>query len=615
MKIPCLTGWLALACLAPQAEVRSLASQPAESEAVASEGPNWSAERAFWSFQPPHSQTRPEIRNVAWPRERLDFFILKRLEAEGLEPSPEADRRTLIRRVTLDLTGLPPTPEEVEVFVADKRPDAYARTVERLLLSTRFGERVASLWLPLVRYAEDQAHQVGDDTTMAYPNANLYREWVIDAFNRDLPYNDFIRLQIAADKLGAPVEDLPALGFLGLGPKYYNRNRLEVQADEWEDRVDTVSRTVLGLTVACARCHDHKFDPVQMRDYYAMAGVFASTRMVNKTPAGEVIDGKVKADKMPASTLHIVEDGEPRDLNIFLRGNVTRKGPVAERSFLNVLSAEGAQPFREGSGRRELAEHLASRSNPLTARVMVNRLWALCFGKPLVPTPSDFGHSGMGATHAELLDDLAVRFMDQGWSIKSLLRECVTSATYRQASRSRADGLDKDAANQTMWRMNRRRLTVEQWRDSVLLLSGQLSWARGRSQELDDPTNLRRTVHARISRLKMNDLLMQFDYPDANVHAEKRSTTTTATQKLFLLNNPFVLDQAVAFAARLAAEEPASEDARVRRAYRLTAGRDPDPEELAWSLDFLREPANSAMTRWEQFSQVMLVSNEMLYVD
>ncbi|MGE3311279.1 MAG: DUF1549 and DUF1553 domain-containing protein [Limisphaerales bacterium] len=637
-------GMLALLGVTALGDERGPTALAAIESTTNGEGPG-PGPRSFWSFEVPLSQPRPKVRDVSWPREPVDWFILEGLEREGLEPSPEADRRTLARRVSFDLTGLPPTPEDRDEFLADPRPDAYRRLVERLLASPRLGERLASLWLPLARYAEDQAHQVGDDTSMAYPNAHLYREWVIDAFNRDLPYDQFLRLQLAADKIGNGTDDLAALGFLGLGPKYYNRGRLEVQADEWEDRVDTVTRTVLGLTVACARCHDHKFDPIPTRDYYAMAGVFASTRMVNKTPGGEVIDGKVKANKMPADAIHMVEDGDARDLPVFIRGNVTRPGPVAERGFLSVLDSAsdwdlvsgsgsgsksesgsesdahsdsasiGARRFKEGSGRRELAERLTDPGNPLTARVFVNRIWGLCFGKPLVATPSDFGHSGMQPTHAALLDDLAVRFMKGGWSVHALIRELVGSATYRQSSRARPEGVAADASNQLLWRMNRRRLTVEQWRDTVLAVSGNLDWSAGRSLELSDPGNRRRTVHARISRLKLNDLLMQFDYPDANVHAEKRSVTTTATQKLFLLNSPFVLEQARALAAVLQKEVPDSDRERIHRAHRLTTGRAPDPEEEAWAMEFLRKPTAAGMTRWEQYAQVLLVSNEMLYVD
>ncbi|MEW6302612.1 MAG: DUF1549 and DUF1553 domain-containing protein [Verrucomicrobiota bacterium] len=574
---------------------------------------NWAKEQQFWSFRAPAAQPLPAVKNKSWVRQPLDQFILARLEEKKLAPSAEADKRTLIRRIAYDLTGLPPTPEEVKAFLADHRADAYEQLVERLLASPRFGERLASVWLPLVRYAEDQAHQVGTDTKYFYPNAYRYREWVIDAFNRDLPYHQFIRLQLAADKIAdASENDLAALGFIGLGPKYYSRGKLEVKADEWEDRVDTVTRSLLGLTVACARCHDHKFEPVTMHDYYALAGVFASTDMVNKTPGGAV-EKEVAADKLPVTALHIVQDGAVTNLNIFIRGNVDRKGPEVEKRFLRILSNGEPKPFTDGSGRLELAEAIASETNPLTSRVIVNRLWGVFFGRPLVETPSNFGHSGLLPSHPQLLDDLAVRFVKNGWSIKTLAREMALSATYRQTSRVEARKAAADVENDLLGRMNRRRLSVEQWRDAVLYVAGDLEPEGGKSLELDDPQNHRRTVYARVSRLKLNDLLMQFDYPDANVHAEKRATTTTAMQKLFLLNSPFVIGEAKALAARLA--EESSDSARVRRAYEWLFAREPDRTELKVALEFLRKPGAPEMSRWEQYAQMLLASNEMLYVD
>jgi PAS domain-containing protein len=427
-------------------------------------------------------------------------------------------------------------------------------------------------------------------------------------------YDEFVKLQLAADKIeGTNSVNLAALGFLGLGPKYYNRGRIDVMADEWEDRVDTLSRTMLGLTVACARCHDHKFDPITMRDYYALAGVFASTRMINKGPGGKEEKAE-KADKMDPDAVHVVEDGEAQNLNVFLRGNVDRKGPVVERRFLRALSSEPV-PFKDGSGRKELAQCIATRSNPLTARVMVNRVWGVFFGRPLVITPSNFGHSGQPPSHPELLDDLAVRFMDNGWSIKRLVREIVLSSTYRQSTRTDTRKASIDSNNELLWRMNRRRLSVEQWRDNVLFVSGQLDSTGGKSLELDDPANHRRTVYARVSRLKLNDILTQFDYPDANVHAEKRAVTTTATQKLFMLNSPFMLRQANALSTRVKSETTDGDQARVSRAYRLLFGREPDKEELKLALEFLREPEASEMPRWEQYVQMLLASNEMIYVD
>jgi hypothetical protein len=606
---------------------------------------NWSEARSFWSFCAPVAQVKPVVVNRRWPREPLDYFILARLESKQLQPSTEADRRTLIRRLTFDLTGLPPTPEEVQAFLVDTRADAYQRQVERLLESGRFGERMASLWLPLARYAEDQAHQVGEDTKYFYPNAWRYRQWVIEAFNRDLPYDQFLKLQLAADKLeGTNSENLAALGFLGLGPKYYNRDRLDVQADEWEDRVDTVCRTMLGLTVACARCHDHKYDPISMSDYYALAGIFASSRMVNRRPNGTLEKTEAQGTNMTAATLHIVEDAEKiQDLPVFLRGNVDRKGPPTERRFLRVLSAGEPTRFIDGSGRRELADLIAHRTNPLTARVIVNRVWAEFFGKPLVATPSNFGHSGNLPTHPELLDDLAVRFMDRGWSVKALVRELVLSATYRQTStRSPVVGTppadpvrsaaaepgspagqavpastesETDVENQLLGRMNRRRVTIEQWRDATLFVSGELDPAGGKSLELEDPKNLRRTVYARISRLKLCDLLAQFDYPDANVHAEKRSVTTTAIQKLFMLNSPFMLERAKALAARLHASPDRTESGRVNHLYAMLFGRTPSREESTLALKFLAQPARENTSRWEEYAQLILASNEMLYVD
>jgi len=584
-------------------------------ETAAAEQPIPPQERQFWSFVAPKPIDPPPTRDAAWARTRIDRLILARLEAHKLTPSPEADPAALIRRLSYDLTGLPPTPPEVDAFLSDATSDAYEHLVDRLLASPRFGERMASLWLPLARYAEDQAHQVGSDTKFFYPNAWKYREWVINAFNRDLPYDQFLTLQLAADRTpSATPDDQAALGFLGLGPKYYNRNRPEVMADEWEDRVDTVCRTTLALTVACARCHDHKFDPISQRDYYGLAGVFASTRMVNKTPAGVVQNAALKGEQWDPATLHIVEDGDVQDLNLLIRGSVERKGPVVPRRFLAILSQAAPVPFKDGSGRRELAAAITSKDNPLTARVMANRVWGMLFGAYLVPTPSNFGHSGQPPTYPELLDDLAVQFMDGGWSIKCLIREIVLSSTYRQSARSNARGVEADPANVLLWRMNRRRLTAEQWRDTILFVSGRLQHGGGKSMELDDTANFRRTVYARVSRLKLNEYLAQFDYPDANVHAEKRSVTSTPAQKLFTLNSPFVIEQAKALARRLETEAP-DDESRVRLAYRMLFARDPSGIETRFAIEFLHGPASSAMTPWQEYAQILLASNEALYVD
>jgi hypothetical protein len=563
------------------------------------------------------------VQQVNWPKQPLDFFVLAAMEKQGLKPSMPSDRIPLLRRATFDITGLPPTPEETQRFLDDTQSGAWERQVDRLLNSPSFGERMASLWLPLVRYAEDQAHQVGDDTTYFYPNAWKYRQWVIGAFNRNLPYDRFLKFQLAADRFSSSTDqDQAALGLLGLGPKYYDRGRLEVQAEEWEDRVDTVSRTMLGLTVACARCHDHKFEPITTTDYYALAGIFASSRMVNQTPEGYIEKDGTPSPKIQQGTMHIVKEDKPRDLNVFLRGNVDRKGPIAERRFLRILGDDSAERFVDGSGRRELANAIASRSNPLTARVWVNRVWNEFFGKPLVATPSNFGHSGSRPTHPELLDDLAVRFMENGWSMKSLIREYVLSATYLQSSETTSSSATPadltakaDPENTWLARMPRRRLSVEQWRDALLFVSGNLAPTDGHSRDLSDPTNHFRTVHGRISRLKLDDTLVQFDYPDANVHAEKRSTTTTAMQKLFVLNHPFVLAQAASLATRSSEGGRADHESRIRWLYQTLYSRDPVSSETDLGKRFLDSGGSDPSKTWQRYAQVLLSANEFQYLD
>ncbi|MSU35137.1 MAG: DUF1549 domain-containing protein [Pedosphaera sp.] len=610
------------------AEPGGVAAIPTSAEAVPDTGllaptVDWAKERQFWAFRKPEPQPRPRTKLSNWPRQPLDHFVLNRLETSGKIPAPDASRSVLLRRVTFDLVGLPPTPEDIDAFLNDTSPNAYERTVERLLTSPSFGEHFASLWLPLARFAEDQAHQVGDDTAYFYPNAWRYRDWVIRAFNRDLPYDKFLMFQLAADRMSAADDDdQPALGFLGLGPKYYDRGRLAVLSEEWEDRVDTVCRSMLGLTVACARCHDHKFEPIPTSDYYAMAGIFASTRMVNMTVKGYVEKEGTAGPKMQRDTLHTVSEGTSQDLNVFLRGNVERKGPVAKRRFIQILSDDTSAQFSAGSGRRELALSIANRDNPLTARVMVNRLWGKFFGQPLVSTPSNFGHSGSRPVNQELLDDLAVRFVEQGWSVKKLVGDFVLSSTYRQASHrtvntpdpsANAESIPVDASAPSP--MPRRRLTIEQWRDALLSATDELEAGDGRSADVDSPTNHLRTIYAHVSRFKLNDLLMQFDYPDANVHAEKRSSTTTALQKLFVLNSPFMIRRAKALNNRLIHDAGVDTTRRVARAYQLLYSRKSEPEETALATAFLAKPATGTMTRWEQYSHLLLASNEMFYVD
>ncbi|WP_395752766.1 DUF1549 and DUF1553 domain-containing protein [Prosthecobacter sp.] len=579
---------------------------------------DWNVARQHWSFVPPKVQPLPVVKDATWPRERVDRFILAQMEKRSLTPAAPADARTLIRRVTLDLTGLPPTPDEVAAFVTDTRPDAYTRLVDGLLGRRAFGERMASLWLNLARYAEDQAHQVGGNSSLNYPNAWRYRDWVISAFNSGLPYDEFIKKQLAVDLIEPQNEaDLPALGFLGLGHKLYARGRLDVQAEEWAEKVDAVSQTFLGLTVGCARCHDHKFDPITMRDYYALAGVFASVQMVNRRPDGKDEDGKLNADKMDAGTLHIVrDDSSSRDLPVYDRGDMESPGAVkVPRGYLQVLSRDKPVNFQQGSGRGELAAQIADASNPLTARVIVNRVWDMLFGKPLARTTSNFGATGDKPTHPELLDDLAVRFMQNGWSVKKLMRELVLSATYRQSSQGSMANARLDQANEQFWRMERRRLSIEQYRDAVLAVSGNLELEGGASMELDAAKHHKRTLYSKVSRRELNKTLMLFDYPDANVHAARRSSSTTPTQKLFLMNSSFMIEQSKALAS-LIQQSAADDTSRIRHIYALLFAREPLAEEAALAQTFLRETAaDSTLTGWQQLAQALLASNEMLYVD
>lgn len=577
---------------------------------------DWAMAREWWAFQSPTKAELPQINQAAWPSRRIDHFVLAKLEAKKLSPSPAATKHTLARRLYLDLTGLPPTPEKMRAFLGDETDGAYEMLVEKLMQRTAYGERLASMWLNKARYAEDQAHQVGGNTAFFYPNAFKYRKWVIDAFNNDLPYDDFIRKQLAADlEKDKSVTDLPALGFIGLGHKFYNRNRLTVKAEEWSEQVDTLTRAFLGLTVACAQCHDHKYDPVTQKDYYALAGVFASTDLVDRMEDGSEIKKDSEAHKKRIGTIHIVRDTKPKDLHVFLRGNTETKGDLVKRRFLKVLTQNEPKSFTQGSGRLELAEAIADPNNPLTARVIVNRVWSIFFGRGLVATPSNFGQLGSLPSHSELLDDLAVRFMENNWSIKWLVRELVLSSTYQQNSQIISRNELIDPTNIYLWRMNRRRLSVEQWRDSILAASNNLDRRGGESLELTDAKNVRRTIYGRISRKKLSDILIQFDYPDANVHSAKRSDTTTAIQKLFIINSSFMVEQAKGLAKRITGDSSATDLTHIQSTYALLYNRQPTREETDLGLAFLRLPAEGKLTRWEQYSHALLAANEMMFVD
>ena len=568
------------------------------------------AGRKFWSFQKPELHDAPVVQHQGWSKRKHDRFVIAKLEQRALQPAKPAAKNELLRRVTFDLTGLPPTPQEVNAFLADDTEEAYERVVQRLLSSPQYGARWARLWLDIARYAEDQAHIVGNNKSLFYPNAWRYRDWLIEALNNDMPYDRFVRLQLAADLMEGEQDHVVALGFLGLGPKYYRRNAPEVMADEWEDRVDTVSRGLLGLTVACARCHDHKYDPIPTEDYYAMAGVFASTQMHNETLEGWKPTEKKKKPG-PEDSIHILRDAKPRNLKVHIRGDAFNQGEVVPRRFLQVTHATPIS-LESGSGRLPLAETIASTENPLTARVFVNRIWAQYFGRGLVSTESNFGELGSRPSHPQLLDDLAVRFMKSGWSIKWLHREIVTSSTYRQSSIAPDATLASDPANELLGRMSRRRLSIEMWRDAMLRVSNALdSRVGGESLDVQKQDSARRTVYAKVSRLELNSMLQMFDYPDPNVHAASRVETTTPMQKLFALNNPFVIARAADLSRQLKLSSNEVHDL-VDLAYLALYARHPNTAELKLGIEFLAE---GSVDQLQQYAQTLLVSNEMLFLD
>jgi cytochrome c553 len=762
-------------------------------------------DREFWSFRPVTNPAVPKVKDAGWPQKSLDYFILATMEEKGLKPVRQADRRTLIRRLSFDLVGLPPTPEEVEAFVDDRSPDAYAKLVERLLASPHYGERWARHWLDVARYGEDQAHTF---QARLYPNGYRYRDWVIKAFNDNMPYDQFIVNQIAADQIEGPKnrENLPALGYFALGPVYYADagEAKAAQAAEVDDRIDTLCRGFLGLTVACARCHDHKFDPIPTADYYGLAGIFFSTqydmtslaspeetkrfsdstarvksqeekvkkyledenlhiaenladnlpkhalaawklhairkgqpgpkvtelakdagvdtvvleRLTNflfgkegegkgtladwhKATRGldpknsdtakkieeaanalrdrakqllhqrdEANKSKKKLDKLVAERLkewfgaqgfyqvpanmtermlsaeckkelaamradldkfkkdmpaappmvHALKEGNGADMKIFVRGNWRTEGDVAPRRFLRILSGDNPAHFSQGSGRLELAKAIATRDNPLTARVMANRLWMHHFGKGIVGTPSNFGLLGERPTHPELLDHLASKFVASGWSIKDLHREIVLSATYQLDSTPSADAAKTDPANRLYSHRDRRKLDVEAWRDALLMASGQLELTiGGPSRNLNDGNNFRRTLYGSVSRHDLSGLLRLFDFPDPNLTSEKRTSTTVPVQQLFVINSEFMADRAKSLAKKLATDAP-SDEARIRLAFSRLFGRPAKDWEVKLGLDFLtarndEKETKGDLSRWEEYAQVLLGVNEFAFVD
>jgi cytochrome c553 len=794
--------------------------------------------REHWAYQPVSDPAPPEVKNAAWVANSLDRFVLAKLEEQGVAPSAEADRRTLIRRLTFDLTGLPATYDDIEAFVADMEPGAYERVVDRLLASPRYGERWGRHWLDVARYADTMGYAFERDRR--YPFAYTYRDYVIDALNRDVPYDRFLKEQLAADQLepqGDP-RSLAALGFLTVGRKY-----LAIH-DTYDDQIDVVTRGMLGLTVACARCHDHKYDAIPTEDYYSLYGVFSNLSEPDteqlpllgdpKAVAGyeefekemkrlqgdvdayvaerhnEIVNtGRAKAAdylfrvaypnpndellaKFPFLTLKpdeirpkllerwsqylkqhaqpdhaalglwadlaaLPEEGfaekaapvleawrnkpagvaanhvnpkvlealrakppqskgelaqfygqlltaawdtwkaiggsdeealaklneetrqlaavlvakeaptqfpvdqtqmvfnraertritelqkqvkafqasspaappramivrdrdQPHNARVFIRGNSGRPGNEVPRQFPVVLAGAERKPFLHKSGRLELAESIASPSNPLTRRVIVNRVWMHHFGEPLVATPSDFGVRTAKPVQADLLDHLASYLLQEGWSLKRLHRYIVLSATYRQQSADRPEAAAVDPENKLLWKMNRRRLEWESLRDAMLVAANRLDTSvGGRPVELtQSPFPLRRTVYGYIDRQDLPNLFRMFDIASPDQSAAQRPRTTVPQQSLFLMNSPFALEQGQALANRsdLASADTA---ARIAGLYRATLSRLPTPHEIEVAKGFIdtatSDAAGAQLSPWEQLGQLLLMTNEFAYVD
>jgi mono/diheme cytochrome c family protein len=569
-----------------------------------------------WSFQPVRRPPVPVIADATPARNEIDQFISARLQTARLAMSPEADRRTLIRRVSFDLLGLPPTPEDVEQFVRDPSPAAYENLVDRLLASPHFGERWARHWLDVVRFAESH----GFERNQPRPNAWPYRDYVIGAFNEDKPFNQFLREQLAGDVLGAD----EATGFLVGGardevPSPDPVLTAQQRADELHDMVSTTGSAFLGLTLGCARCHNHKFDPITQADYYAVTADLAGVRHGERPPKS--------TDWIPSTkTIYAGQFEQPVAIHRLQRGEPTQP---RETIAPGALSAFGVRfelnSDSEPARRLALAAWITNPRHPLTARVMVNRLWHYHFGEGIVSTPSDLGTNGAAPTHPDLLDWLASEFVARGWSLKAMHRLIVLSATYRQSSRADAIGLEVDAGNRLLWRFPPQRLEAEPLRDAILATCGNLNLTLGGPGfELFEankkyvkiytpktqfgPPEWRRMVYECKPRMQLDSVFGVFDCPDAGQIAPKRTRSTTPLQALSLLNSTFMMQQAGLFAERLEKEVGPEPCAQARRAFRLAFGRAPAGDELK---------AGEALIRSEGlvvFCRALLNANEFVFV-
>jgi hypothetical protein len=719
--------WIARGAADPRVTAPALASVSPQYKGMSlDEGRKW------WAFQPVsvHAGWSRRSGGAAKADNKIDNFILAKLAEKKLQLSPQADKRTLVTRAYIDLLGFKPTYEEVQEFLNDRSPNEYENLIDRLLKSPQYGERWARNWMDVARYADDNPSS--EATNPPYPFAWRYRDWMIEALNADMPYDRFVKLQLAADLMpDVKRDDMRALGYIGAAPIYHHDLRLSEDVigtfltDDWDERIDAVSRGVLGLSVACARCHDHKFDPITQKDFYALMGVFASTVRAERptfpvepeieqeymwlqrklfdlaysinllgNEGTTFINGAEKAVKWkaemeglkarattnlakypqliqtldkywnpprraaapppppaaaaagakvpvaaaaaaqpprpgapstdpymnavfdaaqyvdasdPTYTWIVYKPGEVRNMPVLKAGNVAAPGEIVPRGFPVVLARGNDTTFKNGSGRLELAERLFTDTAALAARVMVNRVWGWHFGKGLVATASDFGTQGDKPTHPELLDDLAARFIEHGWSLKWLNKEIMMSATYRQSSQPRADGLQADEGNALLWRQNPRRLDAESYRDTLTRSAGLLDLQMGGVPgDIDSDDFYRRAIYGRISRARRAEMLGLFDFPEATQSAPGRDITTSTLQQIYLMNGEFV--QNLAAAAAKTAATATGEAEQIGVLYRRILARDPNAAELKSALAYLQKGT------LQRYAQILLSTNEEIFL-
>lgn len=618
--------WIAMGAPDPRTGVQSTYKKLSLDEA-----------KTFWSFVPVQKPAAPKVANAAWAKTDVDRFILAKLEEAKLKPVDDADRETLVRRIYFDLIGLPPKPEELEEFLKDNSDKAVERLVDKLLASPQFGERWGRYWLDIARYAESN----GNADNTAFPEAWRYRDYVIKATNEDRPYDRFIKEQVAGDLLPSANpqmkdELLTATAFLALTSKPRAQNNPDYKFDLIADQVDVTTRSVLALSVMCARCHDHKFDPIATKEYYALAGIFDSSVMLfGEAGKGNKANGPGGYhDLSNGGKTMGMKEGTSRDCSVCVMGDSTKLGEKVPRAgFFKVAtlaSGKTPEPIKSGSGRLQLAEWLTDKENPLTARVAVNRVWMHLMGQGIVKSADNFGFLGEKPSHPDLLDHLATKFMDDGWSVKKIIKYVILSRTYQLSNAHDAVAFKADPDNLLRWRMSQRRLDAEAFRDAILAVSGTLDLtppkgstsaggtgkkgAAGGSSE-----NKHRTVYLGIVRgAPLPESLTLFDVANPNIVTAQREETTVPSQALYLMNSPFVVAQSKSAAAKILAAKDLDDAARVDLAYKTLYSRPASSQDKERALkyieaatkDFGGKPADA----WASFVQALIASAEFRYL-